>query len=426
MWRLAALVSCSLAVVVAGCSRGPDSAARMSPTAPSVSGGVPTGALGGGTSRASAVFPSRADAFDFRRQLETKYATGLGRPLAATAVDPEGDVVWVSEYIRYRVDGCDHGSAVQRVFTEVDGGAAPAVCGASPTGLIAFPPRNETVDFRRLLESKYQAMSRSSLSAVDPEGSAIWIQDYLRYRTNECDHATSVQNVLTQVGGGAAPPVCYVPPVCSFRFSEAYVNVSGEGGSFAVGIYTGSTGADCAWTATSPDPWITFPSGNTGNTAGSLAYVVAGNPGDPRSGSLNLNFPGGSARLPIFQSEPQYNVTVHIIDGARSVNPSTECWVDHPNTKCALTAVANLPNAIDKYDWTVTYFYGSLVTRTEVDSSPTFTITEGCGGPGSTASGTDVDVAVRLMVTDQVGRTATINSGAGRVPALRFRFFTCP
>ena len=383
-------------------------------------------AMSGGVSRSSAVFPNRADAFDFRRQLETKYANGLGRPPGVTAVDQEGDVVWISEYIRYRVDGCDHTTAIQRVFAQVDGGAPGPVCGESPNGLILFPPRNETVDFRRQLEAKYLAMSRSSSSAVDFEGSAIWIQEYLRYRTNTCDHPTSVQNVFTQVDGNAAPPVCYVAPICLFRFDQPSVNVDGAGGAFTVGIYTGSTSSSCTWTASSDSSWITFPNGNTGHDAGLLSYAVADNPGDPRSGFIQLNFEGGSARLPIFQSEALYNVTMYIVDGSQSINPTTECLVKTAGTKCTLTAVANLPNAIDVYDWSVTYDYGQRQTFTETSSKPTFVITEACGGPGATSGGTDINLEVRLTVTDQVGRKATINAGSGRVPALHLRVFSCP
>ena len=51
-------------------------------------------------------------------------------------------------------------------------------------------------------------------------------------------------------GGGAAPAVCYVPPKCEFRFSEPYLNLPGSGGAYTVGIYSGSTGSDCQWTAT--------------------------------------------------------------------------------------------------------------------------------------------------------------------------------
>ena len=43
---------------------------------------------------------------------------------------------------------------------------------------------------RRTLETTYQQMGRGlSTTSVDPEGSAIWITEYLRYRTNACDHA---------------------------------------------------------------------------------------------------------------------------------------------------------------------------------------------------------------------------------------------
>jgi len=44
------------------------------------------------------------------------------RSLSTTYVDREGEVVWMQEYIRYRVNGCDHNTAIQRVFAQIDGG----------------------------------------------------------------------------------------------------------------------------------------------------------------------------------------------------------------------------------------------------------------------------------------------------------------
>jgi hypothetical protein len=46
----------------------------------------------------------------------------------STTVDREGDVVWTQEYLRYRVNSCGHGVAVQSVLTQIDGRAAPPVC----------------------------------------------------------------------------------------------------------------------------------------------------------------------------------------------------------------------------------------------------------------------------------------------------------
>ena len=61
----------------------------------------------------------------------------------------EGEVVWLQEYIRYRVNGCDHATAMSRVLTQIDGGAAGGICSAPPEGVVNFPPRNDVFDARR-------------------------------------------------------------------------------------------------------------------------------------------------------------------------------------------------------------------------------------------------------------------------------------
>jgi len=43
---------------------------------------------------------------------------------------------------------------------------------------------------------------------VDNEGDVVWTQEYLRYRVNGCGHAVAVQDVMLQIDGFAAPPVC--------------------------------------------------------------------------------------------------------------------------------------------------------------------------------------------------------------------------
>ena len=151
--------------------------------------------LGGISGPMDVLFPSRADSFQFRNQLETKYQTGLGRSPSMTSVDPEGEVVWTQEYIRYRVNGCDHPTAVQRVMTQIDGNPPGGICAENRDFVILFPPRDQTMDFRRQLETKYlQSLGRGPAPTfVDMEGSVIWTQEYLRYRVNECDHASAVQ-----------------------------------------------------------------------------------------------------------------------------------------------------------------------------------------------------------------------------------------
>ena len=72
--------------------------------------------------------PPLADSLDFRDQLEAKYRDSLLRPPSSTAVDTESDVVWTREYVRYRLNGCGHGAAVQNVFARIDGASAPSTC----------------------------------------------------------------------------------------------------------------------------------------------------------------------------------------------------------------------------------------------------------------------------------------------------------
>lgn len=157
-------------------------------------------------SRPLAAFPPRNEPLAFRQQLEEYYRTTLRRTPIQTAVDLEGGIVWTQEYLRYRLSGCDHVSAVNRVLSQIDG-TNPSECGGS----VNFPPRNEALDFRsNYLESKYRNGLRRALgsSYVDMEGDVIWTMEYFRYRLSGCDHSSATQKTLAEVGGAAAPATC--------------------------------------------------------------------------------------------------------------------------------------------------------------------------------------------------------------------------
>lgn len=155
-------------------------------------------------------FPARDQSLDFRNQLESKYRDQLGRGSAATYVDREGDIVWTSEYYRYRVHACSHAQAQARVFAQIDGDPAAGVCGTATVGTVAFPPRNEALQFRTALEAKYRDELRrgASQSVVDMEGDVVWIQEYLRYRVNACSHAVAVDKVFAQIDGRGVQATC--------------------------------------------------------------------------------------------------------------------------------------------------------------------------------------------------------------------------
>jgi hypothetical protein len=155
-------------------------------------------------------FPPRNETYAFRTALESQYRDGLRRAAGPTFADVEGSVVWVSEYLLYRIHQCSHERAVAKVRMQIQGAGLPSICGLPPAGTIPFPPRNETFAMRLELETIYKDELRRqpSQSAVDVEGDVVWTQEYLRYRLNGCTHDQAAERVMIQIDGGGIQPVC--------------------------------------------------------------------------------------------------------------------------------------------------------------------------------------------------------------------------
>jgi hypothetical protein len=144
----------------------------------------------------------------FRTMLEATYRVDLRRLEVATALTPRVALLWTRRYLRYRIHGCDHERSVLNVFAQIDGAGAQPLCGRP--GAPMFPPRNETVDFRRRLDAKFaSAGDRSAVSAVDAEGEAVWLEEYLQRRFANCSHAEASDAVRKQIVGGT-PRECGV------------------------------------------------------------------------------------------------------------------------------------------------------------------------------------------------------------------------
>ena len=155
-------------------------------------------------------FPPRDQVLVFRETLETYYRDTLRRSPGPSFVDVEGEAVWIPEYLRYRLTQCTHDGAIQRVLAQIGGQGVPAGCGGvSPD--YAFPPRDQTLAFRVELERLYRDdLQRSAGStAVDIEGNAVWLQEYLRYRLHACSHDQASTKVLMQIEGQGIQPVCW-------------------------------------------------------------------------------------------------------------------------------------------------------------------------------------------------------------------------
>ena len=427
MTRHLTFLLCTI-TLVAGCSRNPERSSAASPTAPSAAepGSLlgPTSVAPGGISgKYDVSFPPRNESFDFRNQLETKYQTGLGRSATPTYVDREGEVVWTQEYMRYRTNGCDHGSATQRVMAQIDGQPAGQVCGAPPDGLIAFPPRTDSLDFRRQLESKYQSFNRgASSSSVDPEGAVVWTQEYLRYRVNSCDHPTSVSKVFSQIDGGGVSPTCFVPP-CVFTVSPTTQSVPNTGGTFTATV-TRTSGENCTFGAESLDSFVSITGGSSGSsTANTVTYAVAPNLGSARSGLIRVRWTNNSTLLEINQAGGAA-IAFTMTDPNAGGGAATDCAIKTASTPCVLTVTTGAFSASAIYTWHVNYQYGGGISHDVSGTNPTFQFAQACGGPGATASGTQSPMNVTLTVTDS-GTNLTAQSGAGGQPPLTITFFTC-
>lgn len=73
-------------------------------------------------------FPPRSEGLDFMNQLDEVYRDRLRRSPSPVYVNNEGRVVWILEYLRYRLNSCSHGDATMRVFQQILGQGIQPTC----------------------------------------------------------------------------------------------------------------------------------------------------------------------------------------------------------------------------------------------------------------------------------------------------------
>jgi hypothetical protein len=166
--------------------------------------------LYGGGVTGNVTFPPRNEPNDFFNQLIAVYANELRAAPSPTYVDPEGAVIWLTEYARQRVGRCDHAAATENTIDQIVNNGGTLVCATTPTGPIPFPPRNEGLLFMNTLDATYRDALRRSLGAsvVNNEGAVVWVLEYLRYRLNGCNHGDATTKVIQQIRGLGIQPVC--------------------------------------------------------------------------------------------------------------------------------------------------------------------------------------------------------------------------
>lgn len=394
--------------VSAACSRAPQKPVAATPTGPTASPVTETGIafVGGVSGKMDVVFPPRNESLVFRNDLESKYQR-MGRSTTGTAVDREGEAVWLQEYIRYRVNGCDHNTALARVGTQIDGNAPGGVCNPLAEGVDAnYPPRDDVFQARKVLETKYLSMGRSlQPTFVDMEGASIWFTEYLRYRTSGCDHASAEAKVFAQIDGQPAPATCFVP--CSYALLPGGRDFGSGAGSDTFEIRPNPQA--CAWTASSDASWLTIPNDyRNGNGYTVIPYSVALNNGGDRQGRIRFAWAGGGTSFLVSQAGTPFVANLVMVDPFRSPGETTECHIRSASTPCNFTVSANLPGNNYTYSWSASWVNGIQKSSAITSSSNQFSISEQCGGGGATAEGQPTELAVSVTITDDRGNLVTV------------------
>jgi Family of unknown function (DUF6311) len=143
------------------------------------------------------------DVIRLQERLDQVYRDVLKRSSRVTHVSNRETARGLHQYLSYRLMGCAHRGAVNRVHLASEGLRTPDCPAGTVRG--ALPPRNETVDFRRELEQARGATAAPESSTyVDLEGEAVWTQEYLSFRRRGCSANAALTAVLSTIEGNPA------------------------------------------------------------------------------------------------------------------------------------------------------------------------------------------------------------------------------
>jgi hypothetical protein len=181
----------------------------------------------------------------------------------------------------------------------------------------------------------------------------------------------SAQLVVSQPG---TPP----PPPCTYTVSPTSQSVPAAGGPSAATVTT--SGAGCAWSASSDASWITITAGSSGTSSGPVAYTVAAAIDSvPRTGTITVQWAGASAQVVVQQAGVE--VCLYTLSpGAQSVTAA--------GGNFSLTVTRNTPSGCN---WSVT------------SSSPWITLT---GNQSGSSPGTITYTVAQHVAT--TARTGTL------------------
>ncbi|HSK72394.1 MAG TPA: BACON domain-containing carbohydrate-binding protein, partial [Pyrinomonadaceae bacterium] len=169
---------------------------------------------------------------------------------------------------------------------------------------------------------------------------------------------------------------------CGYSLSPTFLNIAAVGGNGNINV---SGGDGCGWTAVSNDEWITITGGGSGTGNGAVAFTVAANTGEARTGTITV---------------AGQTFTVNQASGcAFSISPTS----------------ANITSEGDSGSFTLTAS-NSGCAWSAVSSDEWITITSDASGTGDTTVEFKVDasdVPARSGTITIGGLTFTINQAGG-------------
>jgi predicted phage tail protein len=349
-------------------------------------------------------------------------------------------------YIRIRAVNSAGASGSSNEVQAVVGGAPPCASLAAPTGLVA------TINGTAVTLSWTAPTGCAPTSYVIQAGSTPGASNLANFSTGST--ATS----FTAVGVG--PGTYYVRVLSAANGAASVpsteivftVGTCGTAPNPPTNLQATVSGSTIVFTwappATGCTPASYLLQAGTASGASNLASVAINGTSFTASGVGNgTYYVRVLAVNAVGPSAPSNEVAVTV---PSSAPPGTAIVAGFqffdPGTQTAATTVCNIvsnltsspsvcqarstsfttgTNVIVSYDWTVSYFYGTAKTVSQTGTNASVTFGDTCGGPGSTDTGAPATVTVTMTVTDSLGNTATVTSGAGTQPALQLRLFKC-
>jgi hypothetical protein len=346
----------------------------------------------------------------FRQQLEVKYRE-LGAPPTQTYVNPNNEVLYTIEFVRYTQSGCSSATSYERVLGQIDNrGVAPdcrptlpAACsfgiapvsqnapaaGGTFTASIAAEPADcswrASADVPWITGTITAGTGPATLNftaAANPSSTPRTG----RITLTGGDGTQLVQQVTQPGQTTPPPPGPPPPPACTYALSRSVVNAIPEGGNYDVDVVA-PTG--CSWNAASSAAFAPITSGGSGSGNGTIRFTFARNTAGSRQGSATLFYPGGSQTIVLSQQGSELQA---VINAPASCETDTNCNFDGTGSRGVITSYEwNFGDGDTGNGATVTHVYPfSYVSDDYPDYSIPTTVTLTVRGPAGSSTTTVV------------------------------------